>query len=125
MQFEDSLVTCRFNTKMNVNRLVEVIQAVTGWDFAVEEAMQAGLRAVNLMRVFNIKSGLTSDLDWPSHRYASAPVDGPAAGKTIMPYHGRLLKGYYQGMGWDEKGRPLPETLKKLELEKIATDLWK
>lgn len=123
MQFEDSLVTCRFNTNMNVNRLVEAVQAVTGWDFTVEEAMQAGLRAVNLMRVFNIKSGLTSELDWPSPRYGSAPVDGPAAGKTIMPYYERLLKSYYQRMGWDEKGRPLPETLKKLELDKIATEL--
>ena len=123
MQFEDSMVTCRYNTRMSVNRLVEAIQAVTGWDFTVEEAMQAGLRAVNLMRIFNIKSGLTSDLDWPSPRYGSAPVDGPIAGKSIMPYHERLLKDYYQGMGWDEEGRPLPETLKKLELEKIASDL--
>jgi len=85
--------------------------------------MQAGKRAVNLMRVFNIKSGLTSDFDWPSVRYGSAPADGPIAGKSIMPYYERLLKGYYQGMGWDEKGRPLPETLDELGLGEVAANL--
>jgi aldehyde:ferredoxin oxidoreductase len=124
MQFEDSLVTCRFNTRMNIAMLTEALQAVMGWDFTAEEAMEAGLRAVHLMRVFNIRSGLTSDLDWPSPRYGSAPVDGPTAGKTIFSHFEQILKGYYQGMGWDEKGRPLPETLNRLGLEKVADDLW-
>jgi aldehyde:ferredoxin oxidoreductase len=71
---------------MNISTLVEALDAVTGWDLTVEEAMQVGLRAVNLMRVFNIKSELTSDLDWLSSRYGSTPADGPATGQSIIPH---------------------------------------
>lgn len=124
MQLEDSMVTCRFNTKMNIPMLTEAVQAVTGWDFTPREAIEAGLRAVHLMRVFNLKSGLESDLDRPSPRYGSAPADGPTAGKAILSHFEQMIKSYYRGMGWDETGRPLPQTLKGLGLEKPADDLW-
>ena len=124
MQFEDSLVTCRFNTRMNVKLLSEAVSAVTGWDFTFEEAMQVGRRAVNLMRAFNIRNGITNEMDRPSSRYGSTPTDGPAAGQAIGPHFERMLQQYYAFMGWDETGKPLPETLKALELDKVAADLW-
>lgn len=124
MQFEDSLVTCRFNTAMNISLLVEAVRAVTSWDFTVDEAMKVGRRAVNLMRVFNHMNSITPDLSWPSIRYGSAPSDGPAEGISILTNFGRMLNSYYRAMGWDENGRPLPETLKQLSLEEVANDLW-
>ena len=123
MQFEDSMVTCRFNTRMDVKALAEAVSAVTGWDFTFDEAMKVGQRAVNTMRAFNLRQGLTGDLDRPSVRYGSTPIDGPAAGKAIGPHFDKMLRDYYDTMGWDEKGRPLPETLRRLGLEKIARDL--
>lgn len=124
MQFEDSLVTCRFNTKTDLKALSEVISAVTGWDFTPEEALTVGRRAVNTMRVFNVKSGLSADLDRPSPRYGSTAPDGPAQGKTIAPHFEQMLRDYYSLMGWDERGRPLPATLQALGLENVAADLW-
>jgi aldehyde:ferredoxin oxidoreductase len=124
MQFEDSMVTCRLITRMDIAMLTEALRAVTGWDFTAEEAIAAGLRAINLMRVFNLKSGLTPDMDRPSPRYGSTPVSGPTAGKTIFSHFDQMLKEYYRGMGWDERGRPLPDTLRKMGLEKAAKDLW-
>jgi len=123
MQFEDSLVTCRLNTRMQIDLLVEAVQAVTGWDFTVEEAIDVGKRAVNLMHVFNMKSGLTRDLNWPSSRYGSSPLDGPGRGKSILSHVETMLRDYYKGMGWDENGKPLRETLSKLKIEWIDTDL--
>jgi len=123
MQLEDSLVTCRFNTRMSVDLLVEAVRAVTGWVFTAQEAMDVGRRAVNLMHVFNMRSGLTSDLNWPSSRYGSSPVDGPGAGKSIFLHLEKMLKDYYRDMGWDENGKPLPETLKRLQIEWIESDL--
>ncbi len=124
MQFEDSLVTCRFNTRMNVKLLSEAVSAVTGWSFTFEEAMQVGRRAVNLMRAFNIRNGITNEMDRPSPRYGSTPTDGPAAGQAIAPHFDRMLQQYYALMGWDETGKPLPETLKAVGLDKVASDLW-
>jgi aldehyde:ferredoxin oxidoreductase len=36
-----------------------------------------------------------------------------------MPHWDKMLRNYYQLMGWDEGGQPLPETLRSLGLEDI------
>lgn len=124
MQFEDSMVTCRFNTRNNTELLSQAVSAVTGWDFTYEEAINAGRRIFNLLRAFNIRHGLTSDLDYPSPRYVSKPVDGPYKGESLMPYWDKMLRNYYKIVGWDEEtGKPLPETLKMLGLGHIIKDI--
>lgn len=124
IQFEDSLVTCHFNTLSNIELLSEAVAAVTGWDFTPEEAMEVGRRAVNTMRAFNIRNGITGDLDAPSKRYGSTPIDGPAEGKAFMEGFGKMLQDYYELMGWDENGTPLPETLEKVGLPEAVAELW-
>jgi aldehyde:ferredoxin oxidoreductase len=115
MQLEDSDVTCRFNTRMNAKLISEAIAAATGWDFTVEEGKRVGLRAVNLMRAFNLRAGIGKEHDRPSARYGSTPVDGPTAGISILPHWERMLSNYYELMGWDIKtGIPLPSTLESL-----------
>ena len=124
MQLEDSAVTCRFHTRTDVRLLSAAISAVTGWDFDFDEGMQVGLRAINTMRAYNIRSGITGDLDRPSPRYGSVPTNGPAKGKDIAPHFAKMVKTYYDLMGWDEEGRPLPNTLQELGIENVAIDLW-
>jgi len=36
----------------------------------------------------------------------------------------KMLDAYYRGMGWDNDGKPLPETLEKYGLDYVAKDLW-
>ncbi len=124
MQLEDSTVTCRFHTRTNMEILTSAISAVTGWDFDFDEGMKVGLRAINIMRAYNIKNGIGGNLDRPSLRYSSVPKDGPAQGKDIRPHFERMLRIYYNIMGWDEDGRPLPSTLAALGLDQIIPDLW-
>jgi aldehyde:ferredoxin oxidoreductase len=125
MEFDDSLGTCRFNTRLNIVLEAEAVAAVTGWDFSADEAKTVGLRAVNLMRAFNIRTGITKELDYPSTRYGSTHVDGPWKGIGIIPHWEEMLENYYQLMGWDGKnGKPLPETLRNLKLEHVITDIW-
>jgi aldehyde:ferredoxin oxidoreductase len=125
MPFEDSLGVCRFNSRMNLTLLSQAVSAVTGWKFTPEEAMTAGLRTANLMRAFNVRHGLTPELEYPSHRYGSTPVDGPAKGRSILPFWEQMLDNYYSLMGWDKlTGKPLPETLRRLGLEHIISHLW-
>lgn len=58
-------------------------------------------------------------------RYGSMPTDGPSKGIGVMPHWEKMLENYYKLMGWDAAtGKPLPETLKKLDLEHVTKDLW-
>ncbi|MBE3118693.1 MAG: hypothetical protein IMZ50_08060, partial [Candidatus Atribacteria bacterium] len=123
-QFEDSLGTCRFCTT-SLPLTLEAVSATTGQHVGQQEAFDIGRRAVNTLRAFNIRHGLRSELEAPSPRYGSAPVDGPAQGISIMPHWDLIRRTYYREMGWDEEGgRPLAQTLRKLGLEELVGDLW-
>lgn len=122
-QFEDSLGICFFCTQ-DLQMTVDALNAVTGWDYDIQEAMDVGRRTVNQLRVFNFRHGLTKDIEEPSVRYSSTPVDGPAKDRSIMPHWDALRRNYYHQMGWDpETGKPLPETLERLGLAHIVADL--
>jgi len=123
--FEDSLVTCRFNTSTALDLLCQAVNAATGWNMDVQEAMTVGRRAANLARAFNLRHGISAELDAPSMRYGSTPLDGVAAGRGIMPHWDKMLHNYYNLMGWDEKtGKPLPQTLSSLGLDFVIPQLW-
>lgn len=114
----DCLVQCWFAGLCDTETQTEALNAATGWNMSLEEVMKVGRRAVNMMRIYNIKVGLTPDLEKPSPRYCSQPVDGPNKDKHIAPHFEKMLDKYYQLMGWDRKtGMPLPETTKELGLE--------
>lgn len=124
MVFEDSVITCRFNTATALDLMCEAVNASTGWSINVEDAMNSGRKAVNLARVFNLRCGIGAELDRPSTRYGSTPSDGIAEGKSIMAHWDDMLSNYYNLMGWDEKtGKPLPETLKELGLDSVVSQV--
>ncbi|MBI4287670.1 MAG: hypothetical protein HY671_04465 [Chloroflexi bacterium] len=123
MLFEDSLGVCRFTTNTDMQLLVDLVEAAAGWKLTIDEALTVGRRAANRLRVFNIRQGISPELDGPSSRYGSTPVNGPAKGKNVMPEWPKMLGIYYRAMGWDERGVPLPETLRGLGLEELAADL--
>jgi len=122
-QFTDCLGVCRFCIR-NPLKTVESLEAATGWEMGLKDAMTVGRRAINQLRVFNSKHGLKRELERPSARYGSTPVDGPVKGKGIMPVWDEMVENYYSHMGWDPKtGKPLPETLRSLGLDHLIPDL--
>jgi aldehyde:ferredoxin oxidoreductase len=121
--FEDCLGICRF-CEHDFQLMLDCVNAVTGWDLDIPGAMDVGRRVINQLRVFNFRHGLTKDLEAPSPRYGSAPVDGPVKGIAILPSWETVQRTYYQNMGWDpETGKPVPETLEKLGLGHLVEDL--
>ena len=119
---EDSLGICRLCTP-NLALTLECLNAVTGWDYTVQDAIDMGIRIVNLMRMFNFRHGLKKEMEAPSERYGSTPVNGPAEGISIRIHWDAIRDNYYEQMGWDvETGRPLPETLKKLGLDYVLEE---
>jgi len=128
--FVDSLVLCMFPTQTmlstKIDHLVELMNAATGWDYSNEEATAQSLRAVNLLRAFNVRHGVTPEVERPSKRYGSVPVDGPTQGRDVMQIWDETLDRYYHLMGWDRTtGKPRPDTLLKLGLNDVIKDLYK
>jgi aldehyde:ferredoxin oxidoreductase len=120
---EDSLGICRLCTP-NLALTLECINAVTGWEWGIEDAKEMGLRVVNLMRMFNFRHGLRKEVEAPSLRYGSTPVDGPAAGHGIREHWDAIRDNYYDKMGWDvATGMPTPETLIRFGLEFVLDEM--
>jgi aldehyde:ferredoxin oxidoreductase len=125
MVFEDCLGVCRFCTRTELKVVTSALNAATGWNMDADEAMHVGRRIVNLLRAFNIRHGIGPDVEKPSARYGSVPVDGPNKDKNIGLEWDGMIENYYQLMGWDRAtGKPLPETLAKYGLEQQRKDLW-
>ncbi|MFC2039058.1 aldehyde ferredoxin oxidoreductase family protein [Chloroflexota bacterium] len=124
-QFIDLLGVCNMRVGPDFTLLVNMVNAATGWNLTVDGAIASTEREVNLFRAFNIRHGVSVEVEAPSTLYSSVPEDGPAKGRDIKPHWNHMLDEYYKHMGWDRKsGRPLLDTLKKLGLDKEGLDLW-
>ena len=119
-QFEDAIGTCRFCTGDAPEQTVAAIAALTGMEMDIHDATRIGRRIVNLLRVYNCRAGLTKEMERPSERYGSTPVDGPARGKGILPQWEEIRATYYQNMGWDQEGMPTEATLKEMGLADLV-----
>jgi len=123
--FEDSLGICIFTSRTRLENLCRALSAATGWTFTVEEAQRFGRRTAAINRATALRCGHTGALEYPSTRYGSTPVDGPAKGQAIRAQWEKMLDTWYAEVGFDRKtGKPWPKTLKGLGLDWLAKDLW-
>jgi aldehyde:ferredoxin oxidoreductase len=123
---EDSLGGCSFTFRTRIELLARALSAVTGWTYGLEDAVRFGRRTAAILRAFNLRCGIGPEVEYPSERYGSQPVDGPAKDHHVMKQWDHMLDVWYETVGYDRKtGRPKPETLKKLGLDSLAKDLWK
>jgi len=100
-------------------QLVEMVNAVTGWETTMYELMKVGERVTNMMRVFNIThAGLTRKDDHIPERLYEGLKNGPMEGSKIdREEHKKALTYYYEMMSWDsENGVPSKGKLYDLEL---------
>lgn len=124
---EDSIINCFFFDRAPgiLAIMVEVLNAVAGYDYTVEEFLKCGDRITNLLRAFNIRAGLVPEDDTISPRLLKAPHDGPQQGKSFAETFLKVRSCYYREKGWDAAtGKPLPETLRELELDDLIKDIW-
>ena len=123
--FEDSLGICAFTSRTRLDILCRSVEAATGWDIRREEAMTLGRRSATLMRAFNLRCGIGPELERPSKRYGSTPVDGPVKGVSIMDHWEKMLDIWYETVGYDRAtGRPTVDTLTELGLVELIEPLW-
>ena len=101
------------------DHMVQMIQAVTGWDVTVEELLELGERRLNLMRMFNAREGFDCAQDTLPEKFFQKPLKGgPTEGwKIDRDEFETALKEYFIQCGWDEvSGNPTLETLNRLKL---------
>ena len=98
--------------------LLELINAVTGWDMSVSEALKTGARIQTLRQLFNVREGIiASDVRLPDRMAGIPPQSsGPLEGITIDI--DTLTMEYREAMEWDPKtGKPTEACLTKLGLK--------
>jgi aldehyde:ferredoxin oxidoreductase len=113
----DSSGLCQFPSfALNLDDYLALVNDVTAFDYTKDEIMLAAERTWNLERLFNLKAGIKPEQDRLPERFLKQALEkGPNKGNTFpMDY---LLKDYYRVRGWDEKGIPTRETIKRLGLE--------
>jgi aldehyde:ferredoxin oxidoreductase len=113
----DSLGLCLFTSfALGAADYAELMNVVSGTDFTAETILEAGSRIWTLERVFNLKAGIDPSEDKLPKRLLEDPIpEGPSKGHVHRL--SELLPKYYEVRGWDEKGYPKEETLKKLGIK--------
>ncbi|MHB8909957.1 MAG: aldehyde ferredoxin oxidoreductase family protein [Syntrophales bacterium] len=118
----ESLGVCNFVAgpvwALTLPRLVEVLQAVTGWETSLWELMKVGERSVTMARVFNLREGFGRKDDTLPQRLFEPLESGALQGKGIdRRAFDDLLTLYYEAMGWDPAdGVPTRGKLAELNL---------
>ena len=121
----DALDLCIFaiapTRVLSLQDMAVLLAAVTGWNTSAYEIMRFGERRLHLMRVYNLREGLTAAEDTLPERFFAEPIRMPGArwdGKRLdREAFLAAIKTYYRMLGWDDAGRPRYETLLDHHLE--------
>ncbi len=124
-QAHSSMGLCMFSTLFGFYPLIEFITSLTGWDMNADEFIKDGWRIHTLRQAFTLREGVEIAKNEISGRVTgNPPLDkGPTKGITIE--YKEFYKGVCKELGWNpENGYPLKETLKDLDIEFVAQDLY-
>jgi aldehyde:ferredoxin oxidoreductase len=106
-----------------LNSIVDSFNAITGWKFSMNEALEAGHRSMILQSLFGTQRGWIADFDWKDvgPRFLEPIPDGKYKGFTIAKWLPDLVYEYYRLSGRHERtGRPFKQTLDRLGLEEFS-----
>ena len=106
-------------------RLMGMINGVTGWDMSFDELTMAGERITNIRHAFNLREGI-NELKWFVHpRIIGDPPqkEGPLAGVTTDMRD--QIMWSLGALDWDHATtKPSKAKLLSLGLDDVARDLW-
>ncbi|MHA2190914.1 MAG: aldehyde ferredoxin oxidoreductase family protein, partial [Candidatus Thorarchaeota archaeon] len=109
---------CLFATfALNLKQITAFLSAATGIEVfaSSHELMKIGERVNNLVRLFNIREGLTKELDTlPKRFFVESLEEGLSKGRVVEL--DQLMEEYYIVRGWDPEGIPTKEKLSELNI---------
>jgi len=106
------------------------LQAATGMELSWATLNQIADRTLNLIRAFWVREFArtwSKEMDMPPARWFKEPLKkGALRGSRLdkEKFDG-MLQRYYRKRGWDDRGVPKKNTLKKLGLGDVAGQLGK
>jgi aldehyde:ferredoxin oxidoreductase len=114
----NSIGICLFTTfALNLKQITPFLHCATGIEAfsSAEHLLNAAERINNIVRLFNIREGLTKDGDTLPERFFKEPLkEGPCKGRTVDLE--QLRAEYYIVRGWDTDGVPTKAKLKMLNI---------
>ena len=117
----NSLGFCEFAKWCNTYPLFELIEAVFGWKMDLHDYHEIGWRIQTLRQMFNAREGAIR-LEIPKRMLNDPPMKkGPLKNKAVAISD--MVNSYFKEMGFNERGIPKEETLKKLGLDFCIKDL--
>jgi aldehyde:ferredoxin oxidoreductase len=120
ISMEKALGWCYFGpaprSMIQVEQVLQVVQAATGWEIDLAELLRIGERATNLARIFNAREGFTRQQDHLPARIFLPLEGGALAGEAYSrPNFEHALDTLYRLKGWDPaNGLPKRERLDEL-----------
>jgi aldehyde:ferredoxin oxidoreductase len=114
----DSLILCTFPPLFDQRLLAEILSALFGEPWSLEEVKTAGERIMAQERLFNMQEGITRKDDILPLRLLREPKpDGPTKGTTV-PLE-ELKDDFYKAMGYElSTGNPPDSLLSLLGIDK-------
>jgi len=106
----------------NFEILAKLYSAATGFNMTSKDLIQVAERIINVMKVFNVREGMTRKDDYPPDRFFNEPIkSGPGKGVCLeRKKYDEMLNKYYMLREWDKyTGIPTNKKFKELQLLNI------
>ncbi|MBS4207987.1 aldehyde ferredoxin oxidoreductase C-terminal domain-containing protein [Bacillus sp. FJAT-50079] len=102
-----------------LNGMAELVEIITGWKTSSYELMKWGARRNHLMRIYNIREGMTKEDDRLPERFYKEPLKIGRLASLVLNEETftNAIETYYEMMGYDKNGIPLNGTLYDFDLE--------
>ena len=113
---------CYYGEMMGVHmwKLIDYLNAAAGWSYDGDHYMEMGERIQTLRQLFNIKQGYNPAAMALPRRMAGEPPLSKAPLKGVTLRNKEQVALHWKAFGWDEKtGVPLPETVKRLGIDRL------
>ena len=110
-----------FFLKYDEPKMLEIVNAVSGWGLSPQELADIGERSLAMARLFNEREGSTAEHDRLPEQAMRPHVAGPLSKVRLDEGEVRAqVAAYYAGRGWDDSGHPKRETLERLGILEYA-----
>ncbi len=126
MMIFDMTGICKFSRGIYLDKnQVGLVKAMTGWDVTNGELLEAGERAHNVAKAYNVREGFLRDDDvLPERMYREKVPYGPNKGARIPRRDfEKALDRYYTARGWSLEGVPTKGKLENLDLTDVAEEI--
>jgi aldehyde:ferredoxin oxidoreductase len=100
-----------------MKQLIELMDAITGWENSLWEVMKLGERRTNLAKVFNYREGLRREHDiLPERFYEQLTKENIESAVLDKKEFNEAIDLMYEMMNWEEDGRPRKAKLHELDI---------